>query len=288
MEFDPRFPSTPWDSLVLPDDLENYSGGRELLWWGVVQLGEPGPSLPAVVEGVDWTIRLPNKPFEAPGFDVDGKPEDVVIPTPLAIFSVATGERTVSKARDIGRAKLRSLLGFVHLRSPLVVAANLVWEGPCFFGDSGTLGLASGSQKSVIRISEEGLDEARRVLTGINLASVAPRQALALQWFAEAWERSTTSSRFANLWFAVVALVDPTFSAKERRDLEQMERIRRFLLPVPISTAARTNLNERLQRAYGLRNRLVHAGDQTGITPDALVEPGYAVVELLQIDLRQI
>lgn len=282
--FDTRFPADPWDRPELDDAFKGFGDGTPMNWLAAIRLAAPGPPSPSSVPGVDWTITLLDEAFTAPGFDIDKKPLDTTIKPPVAIISIATGESDVSRARDVGRPRLRAVVGYVHMTSVLFSGAELAWEGPGY-RRADSLVLGSGNTRVFARISDSGLDGIRATLTGLELAKLPPRHLMALEWLGEAWKADVAAVKFVHLWFAVVAAIDSTFTRSQMTSTEQMERIRTYLQNLPISTKSRDEMFNELSTAYRLRNRLVHAGDRAGITPDALAALGSVTLAFLRADI---
>ena len=236
---------------------------------------------------MDWQFAVPPDGFAALGFDSDGNREDVHIELPVAVLSVAMGAKNLTEARNLGRARLRSLIGYLRLRTTLVIGARIAWEGPASRTPRGTIQLGSGATQVSMHITEEGIDLLRDVMGKLDLGALEQRHRLALEWLAEAWQAESTPLKLVNLWFSVVTTVDATYSAARRRATTQMERVREYLLLLPVSTSRREELGARLESAYRLRNRIVHDGDRDCVSQESLQALYDAVSEFLLVDLHR-
>ena len=92
--------------------------------------------------------------------------------------------------------------------------------------------------------------------------------------------------QLANLWFAIVVVVDHSYTRSQLRESTQMDRVRKHLLLFPISQPRRDSLCARLDRAYDLRNKIVHEGERTVAIAD-VEELFEAICEFLLADIAK-
>ena len=258
VSIDSLLPADALDRTDLDEVLQGFADGSPLVWAAAIALAEPGPSGPIAIEGTDWRVDIMEEAFRAPGFGrSDEKRQDVVIEPPVGVLSVITGETTPTAARDVGRPRLHALIGYMQLRTGLLAGASVSWEGLAYRTDHETNRLASGRNQAFVRVSEAGIEEMRKALTGLQLTELSQHHLLALEWLAEAWRNTATPIRFANLWFAVVVAVDSTFSKSQKKKHSQLKRIEQYLLNLPVSQARRDEFYAAFERAYDIAATVV-------------------------------
>lgn len=190
----------------------DFADGSPIVWIGVYELAQPGPAPNPGWGGKDWMIGFPES-FDAPV--LAGAKEPLrASGAPLAAVQVETHATTVSGARDIGRNRVRALVGYMHLRTDLFTGSRLVWEGPAIIRLDGTLLVGAGATRYELRVSDAGLIKSRDATAEMALGSLEPKHELALEWLAEARTSDTLPIRLVNLWFAVVVVVDSGYSSE--------------------------------------------------------------------------
>lgn len=283
---DVRMPPDPLEHPDLDEVMPGFADGSPIVWAAAIRLAEPGPEVTSSIPGVDWRITCLDEPFFAPAFNSDGDREDIQINPPVAVLSVDTGgATTVAVASERGRQRLRALIGYVHLRTPLLTGGTLEWEGPALKTSDGKYRFGSGSTQTYLSISDVGLEKIRQTLIQLELGRLDARHALALEWLADAWMPRSTPVRFVNLWVAVEVVVEPTFTRSQRKGTDLMDRIADYLHGLPLSDERRRDLEQRLRDAYSLRNGVVHRGERTAVTAKALGTLFDAVAEFIVTDM---
>ena len=279
------FARDPYYGRDLDSVWPEFTNGKPIAWGGVIAVAPPGPSADQRLEGPGWLLHLQLEPYEFKERGRDGQEEEHVVPGPVAIVSVQTNSISLNGARDIGRSLLRSLLGYLAARSNIFVGGTIEWEGAVLPVEDNKIRTLSLRARASVALDDRRLEELRRSLVAFNLAKLKASQRLALTWVAEAWSAPNRSIQLADLWFAVVVVVDSLYSRKQRRKTKQMFRVKAHLSLLPISEARRTDLYSRLKRAYTLRNKVVHEGAQDLVSIEDVEKLWAAVQELLLADI---
>ena len=277
----------PLDRPDLDEVLAEFATGEPIVWIAALSLAPPGPVSSSEIDGFDWRLTiLTETPLRLPTILANGTGDWIVVEPPLAALSVATGQTSPTKARDVGRPRLRALIGRLHLGIPLLIGGAVEWEGPAIQLADGRQRFGSSRGGTTLTLSDAAIDEIRRSTLGFRLATLRQHQQLALEWLTESWRIEEIPLRLATLWFAVVAIVDQAEEGQKKGT--QLERVKKYLLGLPVSPARRDELFAKLDVAYGLRNRIVHEADRGCATQADVDQLFEATKELLWADLGRV
>jgi len=206
-------------------------------------------------------------------------------PLTSAMLEVQTQTTDFGIARTIGRGRIRVVLGQLLVSSDLLSGWQHVSEKAVQPIANGMVRDIDARQRTEVHGEPHHFDELAIALADFDPDALAPRLQRALQWTAEAAWAQSLPAQLTNLWFAVVAVVDGTFSRTKVRNSEQMDRIHEYLMGKPLSQSSRDDLESDLRLAYGMRNDVVHDGRWEAVTPADVEKLWNRAREILRLEI---
>lgn len=278
----------PLDRTDLEASFPGFANGDEIQWSAVFKLAAPGVENETRLRGVDWSAALATHPVEILVVGDDDELHEVPVEPPTMTVAIQTGATSVTAARDIGRSRLATLVGYLHLRTDLLIGVgrkDRVWEGPVRVLPGDKILQGANNRRLFAQLGEKTVEEIRLRASALSLKQLQQRHQLALEWVTEAYEAQSLPIQFTNLWCAVVVATDSTYSRKDRASTKQLARLERYLRGLPISGTRQDALLASFRTAYAVRNTIVHEGKRDGATVSSLDDLLAAVREFLVIDI---
>jgi hypothetical protein len=298
----PALPSDPLDR-----DLESIPSLRQLsgkgtLWWGlaVPLAAEINAANPVTVPGEDWLIvfyptgRLELRSFSERVFGKTGSRKFVKrkIRRPAAFLKVNTGTQRLNEAREYGRPAVRTLLGLARMKFPIILAHETIWEGA--IQPRGRSGDRLRERYTAVHSGVEAPPADPRYVTdtGLGLAPFKLRTlpqhvGLSLRWYGLAWASRRRADQFIQLWLSALVLIDHGYTKTQRKKISQDSRIDRYVNGMLLSTSRAQQLADTLKAAYDRRNTMIHEGDESAATEEAVEQLQAAVMQMLSFELAQ-
>ena len=272
----------------------DFSQGRPL-WWGLA-LGALSNSWneKANIQGQDWRAEFyPPKQLKLPyPSEKRVRASSKTVPRHCCLISVRTEKSDMNEAGDVGRPAVRSLLALIRRETPVLLPAEILWEGAILPVPTDRIRMSIALQRLEAR---QPVSASRLYRVGLNLAQVSvvnmpPQLSRALEWLTLARSATVRAEKFMHLWLAILTLA----SYKTPKKLRDMARIRRYAKTMTTgvsgvrSQLSVTELNERFRQAEKVRHALVHRADDSGITGYSLTALEGDAFELVDFELAKL
>jgi hypothetical protein len=262
--------------------------------WGMV-VGAMSDSWdePITIEGIDWKVTLcPPGSLAIPTWTGTNasKTRMTRVRRHAAMFAVSLKKTDANEARDLGRPRVRSLVGLLRREIPMIMPSAVLWEG--------LLGIR-GKKKSLLMlaidvdirpdrtVTQSNIQDLRMRLLQLKLQSAPDAAMRALEWMTAARRTSTAPEQLVNLWLAVIALIKPGQPA-DALDPDRIhaytDRLRRTN-GGPYGDAIVEELTGRLLAAKKARERLMHRDELRWTTPELLDELEGALFSMIDFEL---
>jgi hypothetical protein len=288
------FSLDPLAQPALADKLPPKFAGVRSYDWGMAVGAMPDSwDEPIAIEGIDWKVTLcPPGSLTIPTWTGTNtsKTRMTRVRRHAAMFTVSLKKTDANEARDLGRPRVRSLIGLMRREIPMIMPSSVLWEG--------LLGIR-GKNKPVLmlaidvdvrpdrKVTQSNVQDRRMRLLQLKLQS-APNSAMrALEWMTAARRTSTAPEQLVNLWLAVIALIKPGQPADAldpARIHSYTSRLRRAN-GGPYSDAIVDKLSVRLLAAKKARERLMHRDELRWTTPELLEELEDALFAMIDFEL---
>ena len=215
------------------------------------------------------------------------------VPRHCCLLAIRTDKIDMDDAEALGGQAVRSLLGLMRREVPSLLPGDVLWEGAIVAtpgNRSIKMSTAPRHVGSAHPAEAERLDAVGLRLAAVSAVALPQPVHPALEWVTLARSATVRSAQFVNLWLAILTLA----SHRQSRKLSDMTRIRRYTKTMIVGSAgvrsglSVTELNERLGRAYRVRNRLVHRADDSQITEELLVGLEADAFELIDFELAKL
>lgn len=289
----------PIELDLLEQDLEaKYPGfaDGQLINWGLAVGAVPGTwDKVARIAGMDWVAEFyPPKELRVPlpRRTRSGRLSWRRLPSHCVLITVRTNQKDINGARDAGRASVRSLLALLRREVPVLLPAEVLWEGGIIYLKKSSLRMTAAAMalESAKPISATRLHKMGLKLAKISVLSMPPQLRQALEWLNLARSARVRPEKFMHLWLAVLTLA----SYGQPRRGSDMGRIGKYTATMAHgnggvrSVFSIAELNERLRRVYRIRNDLVHRADDSQVTLALLEQLEADAFELVDFEFAKL
>lgn len=293
------FGGVPFELDNLEGDLNpkypGFADGKRISWGLAIEAVSGTWSKHSSVFGVDWTADFfPPKEFRIPLLkrSPSGRMRWQKVPSHCLLVTVHTGKDDINEARDVGRPAVRSLMAVLRREVPLLLPAQVVWEGGMVRPRKRQLRMTTvlSQMESAKGIGESRLQKMGLKLAKISTRSMPPQLRQALEWLNLARSASVRPEKFIHLWLAVLTLAS-FGQPKKHRDMKKIRNYTKTMghgVGGVLSPLAIADLNLRLENARKIRNDLLHKADDSRITLDLLEKLELDAFRLVDFELAKL